>query len=84
MRPALDAAKARAAKRGRRLAFVSFVCGTAGDPQGYDRQVQALKDAGVLVAPSNAAAVALAARLVQSRQPKTPPKRSIKKKGVGR
>jgi FdrA protein len=42
---------------------VASVCGTDGDPQGRAAQVQTLRDAGVLVAPSNAAAAALALQL---------------------
>ena len=43
---------------------VARVCGTAGDPQDAGRQAQVLRDAGVVVAPSNAAAVRLALRAV--------------------
>ncbi len=62
--PAIDAAKARAAKAGRKLAFVGFVCGTEGDPQGLVRQQTALREAGMLLAPSNAQAVRIAAEIV--------------------
>jgi FdrA protein len=44
---------------------VARVCGTRGDPQDRDAQERVLRDAGVLVAPSNAAAARLAARAVQ-------------------
>jgi FdrA protein len=40
------------------------VVGTDGDPQGWSRQVAALRAAGVAVAPSNAHAAELAASLV--------------------
>ena len=63
MAPALAAASARATKGKRRVAFVGFVCGTAADPQNLDRQEASLREAGVLLAPSNAAAVRLAARI---------------------
>jgi FdrA protein len=43
---------------------VARVCGTAADPQDADRQAAALREVGVLVAPSNAAAARLAARAV--------------------
>ena len=35
---------------------VAHVCGTAADPQGADRQRETLREAGVIVAPTNAAA----------------------------
>jgi succinyl-CoA synthetase alpha subunit len=63
MVPALGAAQARAAKAKRKIAFVGFVCGTAGDPQNLGQQEAALRKAGVLLADSNAAAVRLAARI---------------------
>ena len=43
---------------------IARVCGTRADPQDADRQTAALRDAGALVAPSNAAAARLAARAV--------------------
>jgi FdrA protein len=47
-----------------RKTIVASVVGTDGDPQVRSRQVARLRDAGVLVAPSNAQAAALAASLV--------------------
>ena len=44
-------------------AAVVSLCGTAGDPQGRDRQAGALAEAGASVLLSNAAAARLAARL---------------------
>ncbi len=46
----------------RRPAVIASVTGTEGDPQGYGRQVARLREAGVLVAASNAHAAKLAAR----------------------
>ena len=46
------------------LTGVAHVCGTEADPQVRSRQVAALTQVGVLVAPTNAAAAALAAELV--------------------
>lgn len=40
------------------------VCGTNGDPQDAVRQTQILRDAGAIVAPSNAAATRLALRAI--------------------
>ena len=51
-RPAIEAAR----KDGRNLLIVASVTGTDEDPQNLSRQVATLTEAGVLVAPSNAAA----------------------------
>ena len=45
-------------------AVVASVCGTRDDPQDYERQVAMLGDAGVIVAPSNADAAAVAAAIL--------------------
>jgi FdrA protein len=60
---AIGSAKAVAERAGRQLAFVGSVCGTAADPQDLGRQEALLRDAGVLLAESNAQAVRLAARI---------------------
>lgn len=49
----------------RKAVVIASVCGTDQDRQGYSRQVQILRDANVIVAPSNAHAAELAAELVQ-------------------
>jgi FdrA protein len=41
---------------------IAHVCGTAADPQDARRQASVLREAGVVVAPTNAAAARLAAR----------------------
>jgi len=64
MVPAIEAARAKAKKAGRKLAFVGFICGTEADPQDLAKQRAALAGAGVLLAASNAAAVRLAAAIV--------------------
>jgi FdrA protein len=52
----------------RRLAehrpVIAHVCGTAGDPQDARRQEATLREAGVLVAPTNACAARAAAKAV--------------------
>jgi hypothetical protein len=68
MAPAIRKAQAVARKKGRMLAFVGFVCGTDEDPQGLERQERALREAGVLLAASNARAVRLAAAIAQKRR----------------
>ncbi len=44
-----------------RMPVIAHVCGTDGDPQDASRQERTLRDAGVIVAPTNAAAARLAA-----------------------
>ncbi len=61
---AIDAARAEAARQGRRFAVIASVCGTSGDPQGLAAQEARLAQAGVILAPSNARAARLAARIV--------------------
>ncbi|MCZ6453541.1 MAG: acyl-CoA synthetase FdrA [Alphaproteobacteria bacterium] len=64
MAPAL--AEAQQQNGGSAPALVGFVCGTDGDPQGLARQKSALREAGVLLANSNAEAVRLAAAIVEA------------------
>ena len=45
-----------------RVPVIAHVCGTDGDPQDASRQARTLREAGVIVAPTNAAAARLAAR----------------------
>lgn len=54
--PAIKEAKKAAAKKGRKLAFVAHVCGTAKDPQGLREQEEKLESEGALVFPTNALA----------------------------
>jgi FdrA protein len=48
----------------REAVVLARVCGTAGDPQDAARQAAVLREAGAIVAPSNAAAARLALRAV--------------------
>ncbi|HEX9372525.1 MAG TPA: hypothetical protein VF897_16050, partial [Roseiflexaceae bacterium] len=61
----IRAARAKAAADGRYLAVVAHVCGTAQDPQGLERQEDALRAAGALVLPTNAQAARVAAAIVR-------------------
>ncbi|GAA5417025.1 hypothetical protein Pryu01_02086 [Paraliobacillus ryukyuensis] len=61
--PAIVEAKQTAEKDGRTLHFVATVCGTEQDPQGYEKSIRTLKQAGVLVEDSNEKAVRLALKL---------------------
>ena len=59
--PAIAEARAVAGRDGRHLALVASVCGTEEDPQQLSAQEARLREAGVLLADSNAAASRLAA-----------------------
>jgi FdrA protein len=50
------------------VVVLASVCGTAGDPQGLARQTAQLREAGAIVAPSNAQAARLAALIVKERR----------------
>jgi succinyl-CoA synthetase alpha subunit len=65
LKPALVEAQRIAARGGRKLALVGFVCGTEMDPQGLDRQEAALREAGVVLAGSSANAAWLAGQWVK-------------------
>jgi FdrA protein len=61
--PVIETSIAQAAASGRHIAVVGFICGTATDPQNLHRQEVRLREAGVQLASSNAAAARLASRL---------------------
>jgi FdrA protein len=61
---AIHTARADAAREGRRFAVVASVCGTSSDPQDLGAQEARLSEAGVILAPSNARAAWIAARIV--------------------
>jgi succinyl-CoA synthetase alpha subunit len=65
--PAVRAARALAAREGRDLAVLGFVCGTEDDPQGLAPQTETLRAAGMILAPGSTAAARLAARIVAGR-----------------
>ncbi len=65
--PAAEMLPALRKARKRPVALVASVCGTDEDPQGLARQEAALREAGVLLADSNARAVMLASALVKNR-----------------
>jgi hypothetical protein len=62
MAPALRDARAKA---GDGLVLVGFVCGTESDPQVLSRQEAQLRESGVLLAGSNAAAVRMGAAIAK-------------------
>ncbi|HEX5995690.1 MAG TPA: hypothetical protein VFY84_11160 [Jiangellales bacterium] len=63
--PAIKDAHAIAAADGREVAVVISLIGTAGDPQGLERQAEALRDAGASVHLSNAHAARKAVELAE-------------------
>lgn len=58
---AISEAKRIASSDGRYLCVVASVIGTRGDPQGIENQERILRDVGVILEPSNAAAARTAA-----------------------
>ena len=61
----------------RKKVVIASVTGTEDDPQVYSKQVRKLRDAGVVVAPSNAAAARLAATALRGTpSPARRPRRS--------
>lgn len=62
--PGIKKLQEKSEKEGRKVYFVSTVCGTRKDPQGYDDQVNRLKEAGILVAETNKLAVKTALNLI--------------------
>jgi len=64
MIPYIQKARESAAQGGRYICMISSVCGTKTDPQGLIGQEKRLKEEGVIVMPSNAQAVRLAAEIV--------------------
>ena len=63
--PAIEEAGAIAKSNGRHLVFVGFICGTEADPQRLSAQEAVLARAGMVLEPSNAAAVGTAIRILQ-------------------
>lgn len=68
MAPAIAAAIAEAARDGRKLVVIGFVCGTEADPQNLKRQQARLREVGMIVTETNAQAVRVAARIVGSQR----------------
>ena len=62
---AIREARARARQAGRYLAVVAYICGVAGDPQPLAEQVEKLRGAGAILAPTNVAAARLAGHIVR-------------------
>jgi FdrA protein len=65
--PAVREARAIAAREGRDLLVLGFLCGTDADPQGLARQSAQLVEAGMRLLPNSTAAARVAARAVAGR-----------------
>ena len=65
--PVLKEAKERAGLQNRGLAIVVHVCGTDRDPQVREKQVEKLRQVGVLAADTNAEAARIACRIAKRR-----------------
>lgn len=63
--PAIHTAQQIAARRGAKIVFAASITGTELDPQGYETQEKALRDAGVKPFHSNAAATEFCAKLLE-------------------
>lgn len=63
--PAVREAKKMAAQDGRYLSVIASICGTDKDPQNIEEQEEKLKDAGIIVMPSNAQATRLASFILK-------------------
>lgn len=59
-------ARKKAADLGGSLTVIASICGTEGDPQGFDVMKKEMEAAGVIVMPSNAQAAHLAGRILKA------------------
>jgi FdrA protein len=66
--PVIKEAIAKAASAGRKLVVLGSVCGTPADPQNLTAQEQRLREAGMRLAGSNAAAVRMSAGILAKAQ----------------
>lgn len=62
--PSIIYLQEKAKAEGRKIFFVTSVCGTTKDYQGYDNQIRKLKDAGVIVCDSNKIAAELSIHII--------------------
>ncbi len=66
--PVLDTLRQEADRDRRHILLIAHVCGTEGDPQNRQQQIERLEQAGVLVADSNIEAAPLAAFVALQRK----------------
>lgn len=66
--PAIIEAKKNAQNEGRYLSVIASICGTDKDPQNKEEQEEKLRNAGVVIMPSNAQAARIASLIVSRGQ----------------
>lgn len=71
--PVILKAKEYLKEKGRHITFIAYVCGTSKDKQDASKQENALREAGVMVMPSNCAAVKLAGSIIRGLKEKQSP-----------
>ena len=64
--PTIKKIKMKAKKRGAYLSVIVNLCGTERDPQNYFKQEKILKEAGVVVFPTNELAARTAAGIIKN------------------
>lgn len=79
--PSIERLKNQAKENGREVQFVTTICGTDKDPQGYDNQKQIMEDIGVIVCDTNNAAVEKALALI-GKSVEYPNKEIVEKKEI--
>lgn len=82
--PAIKELQEKAKQENRDLYFVTTICGTRKDYQGYDKQRKIMEDAGVIVCESNKQAVEISVTLIghnfnEVEKPVLPKKKGIDK-----
>ena len=62
--PAITESQKIAKKQKRHITFITSICGTDLDPQGYNKQKEILENAGVIILPSNVTAARFVEKLL--------------------
>ena len=62
--PAIKKGRELAAKEGREIIYIGYICGTDLDPQGYVNQAKTLEDCGVILPLSHKDAIILALSVI--------------------
>ena len=82
--PSIKKLKEEAKRQGKELYFVTSLCGTDKDPQGYDKQKEILEGLGVIVCETNNQAVekslALVGKTLKYYEKKVRPKEKVTEK----
>ncbi|MBI5574449.1 MAG: acyl-CoA synthetase FdrA [Elusimicrobia bacterium] len=62
--PAIIESQKIAKKQKRHITFITSICGTDLDPQGFNKQKEILENAGVIILPSNVTAAKFVERII--------------------